>query len=69
MAKGGVYVANRLSDRIQKFTGTGKFLLSQGGRGTGPGHFIAPHGVAVDADGNVYVADTGNSRIQKFSQP
>ena len=30
------------------------------------GQFNNPHGVAVDSSGNVYVADTGNNRIQKF---
>lgn len=34
---------------------------------TGPGQFDAPFGVAVDAEGNVYIADTGNHRIQKLS--
>jgi tripartite motif-containing protein 71 len=33
------------------------------------GEFSYPYGVAADAHGNVYVADTGNHRIQKFSQP
>ena len=28
--------------------------------------FIHPSGVAVDTSGNVYVADSGNNRIQKF---
>ena len=30
------------------------------------GQFIDPEGVAVDADGTVYVANSGNNRIQKF---
>ena len=46
----------------------GQFLRSWGS-GTGPGQFKHPRGVAVDASGNVYVADTGNDRIEKFSQP
>ena len=35
--------------------------------GDGAGQFNSPEGVAVDASGNVYVADTGNHRIQKFN--
>ena len=38
-----------------------------GSEGTGDGQFNRPHGIAVDSDGNVYVADSGNDRIQKFS--
>lgn len=33
---------------------------------TGPGEFSAPTNVAVDADGNVYVTDTLNSRVEIF---
>ena len=29
--------------------------------------FSGPEGVSVDGNGNVYVADTGNDRIKKFS--
>jgi sugar lactone lactonase YvrE len=39
----------------------------EGGRGTARGQFASARGVATDLDGNIYVADTGNSRIQKFS--
>ena len=45
----------------------GTFLLTWGVRsGTGNGQFNIPEGVATDESGNVYVADTGNQRIQKF---
>ena len=51
--------------RIQKFDSRGKFLDTWDG-GTGDGRFYEPNGVAVDSQGNVYVADTSRSRIQKF---
>jgi DNA-binding beta-propeller fold protein YncE len=35
--------------------------------GSGDGQFYNPYGIAVDSSGNVYVADTVNQRIQKFS--
>ncbi len=37
-----------------------------GGEGSSPGQFSRPRGIAADTKGNFYVADTGNSRIQKF---
>ncbi len=42
------------------------FPCQSGSSGTGDGQFNVPSGVAVDAVGNVYVADTVNNRIQKF---
>lgn len=38
-----------------------------GSFGTDDGQFDHPRGIAVDSDGNVYVADSGNNRIQKFT--
>ena len=43
-----------------------RFLLSFGAHGSGPGAFVDPYGISVDRLGRVYVADTGNDRIQKF---
>jgi subtilisin family serine protease/sugar lactone lactonase YvrE len=41
--------------------------LTFGSSGSGNGKFNFPEGVAIDAGGNVWVADTGNGRIQKFN--
>jgi len=43
------------------------WVSSWGGSGSGPGEFSGPIGVAVDDSGYVYVSDSGNDRIQKFT--
>ena len=43
------------------------FITKWGSNGTADGQFSSPAGVAVDSSGNVYVADNGNYRIQKFN--
>lgn len=42
------------------------FILEWGTKGSQPGEFFLPRDVAVDANGNVYVLDARNHRIQKF---
>lgn len=49
---------------LQVFNTEGEFLLKFGSNGEGNGQFNAPTGVAVDVNGNIIVADWGNSRIQ-----
>src|SRR5262249_47889136 len=39
----------------------------EGGRGSDKGQFDSPTAMAIDANGSILVADTGNGRIQKFS--
>lgn len=46
------------------FNQEGEFMLKFGSNGEGNGQFNAPTGVAVDSNGNIIVADWGNSRIQ-----
>lgn len=43
------------------------FTLAWGGPGSAAGRFNVPNGVATDADGNVYVTDVFNSRVQVFT--
>jgi len=44
-----------------------EFVLKWGSNGSGDGQFNEPGGLAVDSEGNVYVGDSQNSRVQKFS--
>ncbi len=43
---------------------SGNFLV--GGKGDLESQFLYPRGMAVDIEGKFYIADTGNSRVQKF---
>ncbi len=54
--------------RVLKFDKNGTFIKSWGGEGTEPGKFNVAHGIAVDAKGQLWVADRENSRIQIFDQ-
>ena len=68
---GRVYVVDEENARIQKFTSEGVFMTKWGTIGDGDGdvggEFIFQWGIAGASDGCVYVADSGNYRIQRFS--
>ena len=62
-----IYVTDKNNDRVQVFASDGQFITKFGEAGTGNGQFTDPEGVGVDKEtGTVYVADTGNSRVQSF---
>jgi len=67
---GNIYVADGVATsgnaRVAKFDRDGHFIKSWGYRGSEAGQFNALRGIALDAQGNVYVADAGNKRIQVF---
>ena len=75
-ASGNVYVADYNNNAIRKLTGStwttigGSSCTSAGCTAgysdSGNGQFNAPFGVAVDASGNVYVADYNNNAIRKL---
>ena len=62
-----MYVADHRNHRVQKFTSGGEYLASFGSYGTGNGQLNLPSDVAVDPDGDVYVCDWANSRVQIFA--
>ena len=54
------------SDSVRVFHKDGQVLARWGGTGSEMGRFRSPSGIAVDAQGSVYVADAPNSRIQRL---
>jgi tripartite motif-containing protein 71 len=61
----GVYVPGE-PNQVRLYDGAGGLLDQFGGAGSGLGQFNFPGGSAADADGNLYVADVGNHRVQKL---
>jgi tripartite motif-containing protein 71 len=66
-----VYVADSGNNRVQKFDLEGNAQKAWGKfgfawRGAEMGRFDVPWGITTDQDGNVYVSDTSNARVQKF---
>jgi streptogramin lyase len=71
---GNVYVGDQSNNRIRKITpsgnvstlaGSGNYAFADGQGAVAS--FSSPAGVAVDASGNLYVADYGNNRIRKIT--
>jgi DNA-binding beta-propeller fold protein YncE len=64
---GNTYISDGyINSRVAKVDKNGKWLKSFGEPGDQPGQFNTPHSIAADAQGNIYVADRGNRRIQVF---
>ena len=67
---GDVYVSDGyVNSRVVHFTGDGKFVRIIGGKkGGAPGELQVPHGVAIDAQGRIIVADSDNKRLSVFDK-
>ncbi len=64
---GNTYISDGyINSRVAKVDKDGNWLKSWGEPGDGPGQLNTPHSIAADAQGNIYVADRGNGRIQVF---
>jgi uncharacterized protein (TIGR03437 family) len=72
---GNLYIADSLNNRIRKVSASGIITTVAGGGANGLGdggpatsaQLNRPFGVAVDASGNIYIADTDNNRIREVS--
>ena len=64
-----VFVAENGKHRISVFTLDGQLIRTIGSHGSGPGQFSDPRSVAFapEEDGDMYVLDRNNSRVQVFS--
>lgn len=65
---GEIFVADGYGNaRVHRFAPTGELIESWGSPGDGIGQFNVPHGIWVDGNDRVYVADRDNDRLQVFS--
>lgn len=73
---GDIYIADTVNHRIRKVTASNGIITTVAGNGTQgstdtgnalQAHLNSPRGVAVDASGNVYIADSNNNKVLKLS--
>jgi sugar lactone lactonase YvrE len=64
---GNIFISDGyVNSRVAKYDKDGNWVKSWGERGTAPGQFNTVHSIASDAQGQIYVADRFNRRIQVF---
>ncbi|MGI6128530.1 MAG: NHL repeat-containing protein [bacterium] len=66
---GHVYVTDDVRQMVLVFSADDFTTLAKeiGGEGSGLGQFVHPREITIDKEGNLYVLDDGNSRVQKLS--
>jgi sugar lactone lactonase YvrE len=63
-----LYVADTSNNRVQKFDSNLNYVSQFGESGSNPGQFSSPLGIASGLNGDIIVADSGNSRVQIFNE-
>ncbi len=63
---GQIYIVDGVNNRVVVSNKKGRVLFTFGEKGTGRGQMLFPLGIFIDSAGNVYLADSGNHRIQIF---
>lgn len=70
-ADGEIYVSQghgKGESRVLMFDADGRFVRTWGGEGSAPGQFRVPHSLVMTAQGELFVADRSNERIQVFDR-
>ena len=66
---GHLFIADGYGNaRVLEYDANGNRLRQWGTQGEGPGQLNLPHGIAIDKDQIIYVADRENGRIQRFTR-
>jgi hypothetical protein len=61
-----LWVADGITNRVVKYDLNGNYLYGWGVKGALAGQFDGPHSLTVDQEGNIYIAEVFNGRVQKF---
>jgi len=66
-AAGNIFISDGYGNsRVVKYDKNGRFIAAVGSKGNGKLQLNLPHSIASDAQGNIYVGDRSNSRIQVY---
>jgi sugar lactone lactonase YvrE len=66
VANGAVWIMDAGTTKLLKYGLDGQFLDSWGTWGSFPGGMWGVHGMTVDEEGNFYISEVNNGRVQKF---
>lgn len=66
--EGYLWMTDAANDRLFKYSKEGKMIQTYGESGVAPGQLSSPMSIAFDSEGNLYILEQGNLRIQKLDE-
>jgi len=64
---GLLFITDKGNNKIHIYDKQGNYIKSFGKEGESESSFDSPQGIMISEDGQIFIADTGNSRVQVFS--